>query len=229
MGFALFKSYVASGTMSLEEARWRWAAPELQRPDEYGMTNVVATKPSDIYGMGMAIYEVGPRNPFVLPWDLISTQVLARDIPFREYTDSDMLTEIQNGKRPQKPANATSLGITDSIWMLLEQCWDWEPERRPDASHVLSVLREASQSGGAGAATSTRFKLKMKDLAISLTTKRNINPYITLQYGSHVHTTSRATAVGGNKYIWCGISLVSALSLFHGFLQEGPRELVDYY
>ena len=44
--------------MSLDELRWRWAAPELQRPDEYEMSKVVATKPSDIYGMGMVIYEV---------------------------------------------------------------------------------------------------------------------------------------------------------------------------
>jgi len=139
-----------------------------------------------------------------------------------------VLTEIQNGKRPRKPANAASLGITDSIWLLLEQCWDWEPKCRPESSHVLSVLREASQSGVAGVAASTRFKLKMKDLAISLTTKRKVNPYITLQYGSHVHTTSRATAVGGNKYIWYGNSLVSARSLFHGLLQGGLRELVDY-
>ena len=73
MGFTVFKSYIASGTMSLDESRWRWAAPELQRPDEYDMTNVVATKPSDVYGMGMAIYEVSPRNPPALPWHLIST------------------------------------------------------------------------------------------------------------------------------------------------------------
>ncbi|KAF9650320.1 kinase-like protein, partial [Thelephora ganbajun] len=119
IGFAASKSNTASGTVSLDEFRWRWAAPELQRPDEYNMPKVVATKPSDIYGMGMVIFEV-----------------LAREAPFREYTNFEVLTEIQNGKRPRKPANAASLGITEAIWMLLEQCWDWRPRHRPDSAHV---------------------------------------------------------------------------------------------
>ena len=213
--------------MSLDEFRWRWAAPELQRPDEYDMVKVVATKPSDVYGMGMVIYEVSSYRPLVLFWNLISTQVLAREVPFCEYTDPVVLAEIQSGKRPRKPANAASLRITDSIWMLLEQCWDWEPKCRPDSHHLLSVLREACKSGDARTATPTRFKLKMNDVTISLTTKRNINPYITLQYGSRVYTTSRATAVGGNKYIWYGTSLVLHRLRFHGTPQERPRELVD--
>ena len=119
-----------------------------------------------------------------------------------------MLTEIQSGKRPQRPANATSLGITDPIWMLLEQCWDWQPKCRPDSHHLLSVLRETCKSKGARTATATQLKLKMNDVTISLTSKRNINPYIKLQYGSRVYTTSRAMSVGGNKYTWYGTSLV---------------------
>lgn len=61
---------------------WRWAAPELQRPGERDTANAVVEKPNDVYGMGMAVYEVSPRDPFVLLWHLISAQVLARDIPF---------------------------------------------------------------------------------------------------------------------------------------------------
>jgi hypothetical protein len=201
--------------MSLDAFRWRWAAPELQQPDEYDMPKVVATKPSDVYGMGMVIYEVSPAiRP---PWSMVlGRQVLAREAPFREYTDTAVLMQIESGKRPKKPANATSLGITESIWMLLEQCWDWEPGYRPDSTHVLSVLREACHFGDVRAASSSRFKLKMKDVAISLTKKRKINPYITLQYGSRTHTTSRATAGEGNKYVWYEPSLVSAPSIFHG-------------
>jgi len=211
---------MASGTMSLEQLRWRWAAPELQRPDEYDMSKAVATKPSDIYGMGMVIYEVGPHNPFASILRLIPTQVLAREVPFRECTDFTVVTKIQNGNRPLKPANAASLRITDSIWMLLEQCWDWEPNYRPDSVHVLYVLREACQSGGARVAAPEQFQLKMKDVAINLTKKRKICPYITLKYGSRSHTTSRATAVGGGKYIWYGTYLVLVPSLFHRHLQE---------
>jgi len=207
--------------MSLDEFRWRWAAPELQRPDEYDMPKVVATKPSDIYGMGMVIYEVSPRDPLVSLWNLISVQVLARKIPFSEHTNLAVLTEIQNGKRPRRPGNAESSEITDPIWMLLEQCWDWAPRYRPDSTHVLTVVREVYRSGDIEMVAPARFKVKMKDVVIKLTEKRNIDPYITLQYGSRVHTTSRATAAAEEgKYIWYGTPLVSATSLFHKHPQE---------
>ncbi|KAF9785751.1 kinase-like domain-containing protein [Thelephora terrestris] len=185
VAFGTCKSIITAGTMSLDSFKWRWAAPELQEPNAYDIPKVVATKHSDIYGMGMVIYEV-----------------LAREAPFREYDDTTVLSEIQNGKRPRKPADAAPLGITESIWMLLGQCWDWEPRFRPASAHVLNVLREAHQSGDVGAVTSRRLKLKMKDVVISLTTKRKVSPYLTLQYGPHTHTTSRATAVGGTKYTW---------------------------
>ena len=91
----------------------------------------------------MVVYEVSPRDPFLFLWHLISAQVLARDTPFREYANSAGLTEIQDGKRHWKPpANAASLGITESIWMLLKRCWDWELKRSPDSPHVLNILCE---------------------------------------------------------------------------------------
>lgn len=127
-----------------------------------------------------------------------------------------MLTEVYDERRPRKPDNAPSLGITESIWMLLEQCWDWEPHYRPDSTHVLNVLREACRSRDTRAAIPVRLKLKMKNIFINLEKKRNINPYIRLQYGSRVHTTWCATAVGGNRYVWYGTSLlVLAFPRFH--------------
>lgn len=68
IAFGTFKNNFTAGTMSLNEFRWRWAAPELQRPDEYGLPRVIASKPSDIYGMGMIIYEVSTRNSSPLFW-----------------------------------------------------------------------------------------------------------------------------------------------------------------
>ena len=184
------------------------------------MSKVVATKPSDIYGMGMVIYEVCPWNSFVSLWYLTSAQVLAREVPFNEHADLGVLTEIQNGKRPRRPVNRASPGITDSIWMLLEQCWDWDPLYRPNSTHVLTVIREIHQSGDAGITIPEQFKLKMKDIVINPATKRKINPYITLQYGSHVHTTPCTTAVEGNRYVWCGPPPVLPSSLFYKHLQE---------
>ena len=125
-----------------------------------------------------------------------------------------VLTEIQNGKRPRRPANGASLGITDSIWMLLGQCWDWDPDYRPKSTHVLNTIRKIHQSGDAGVAIPGQFKLKMEDIVINLATKQKIKPYITLQYGSRVHTTPCATAIGENRYIWWGHFLVLASPCF---------------
>ena len=56
--FAFSKTLIESGSNALNEFKWRWAAPELQQPDVYGMQKVIVTKASDIYGMGMVVYEV---------------------------------------------------------------------------------------------------------------------------------------------------------------------------
>ena len=170
------------------------------------MTNAVVTRPCDVYGMGMAVYEVSPRDPFVLLLHLISARVLARDIPFREYTDSADLTEIRNGKRPRKPANAASLGISGC-------CWNSVGIRGRSAAPTYPMVRTYSPRRpslrilGCGP-----HAIQTEDERYhhqpGLTMKRNIDSYITLRYGSHVHTTSHATTIGGNKYIWYGIPFI---------------------
>ena len=67
----------------------------------------------------------------------------------------------------------------DSIWMLLEQCWDWEPLYRPNSTYVLAAILQIYRSGGAGVATPEEFKPKMKDIDIDLAMERKINPYTT--------------------------------------------------
>ena len=213
--FANSETPIASDPVALHEFRWRWSAPELQQPDVYGMQSVIATKPSDIYGMGMVIYEVSPWNLLVLLLCLTSAQVLTREAPFSEYTDIAVLAEIQKGKRPQRPANTTSSGIADPIWVLLEQCWDWRPDCRPSSTHVLNVIRESCQSGDTETAMPRWLKLRMKDIITDWEAEQKINPYVTLRYGSLVHTTSRAAAVGRNKYVWCEPSSVPAAFLSH--------------
>ena len=99
--------------------------------------------------------------------------------------------------------------------MLLEQCWDWEPNCRPNSTHVLNIIREACRSGDIRAAIPRQLKLKMKDIVTNWGTRRNINAYVTLQYGPLTHTTSRAAAAEGNKYVWCEPSSVPATPLSH--------------
>ena len=42
--------------------------------------------------------------------------------------------------RPEEPA--TSLGLTDQLWGVLEKCWTFDPDERPDISSVLRRLQE---------------------------------------------------------------------------------------
>lgn len=49
---------------ALDEAgESRYSAPEIQWPEDYGMDEVLITKESDVYGIGMVAYEVSPHCP----------------------------------------------------------------------------------------------------------------------------------------------------------------------
>lgn len=39
---------------------YRYSAPEIQWPEDHGMDKILITKESDVYGMGMVVYEVSP-------------------------------------------------------------------------------------------------------------------------------------------------------------------------
>lgn len=42
---------------------YRYWAPEIQWPEDYGMDKTIITTESDVYGMGMVAYEVSFRCP----------------------------------------------------------------------------------------------------------------------------------------------------------------------
>lgn len=42
---------------------YRYAAPEVQWPEEFGMDKIPLTKESDVYGMAMVTYEARSHRP----------------------------------------------------------------------------------------------------------------------------------------------------------------------
>lgn len=138
----------------------------------------------------MVIYKVSPRDPFALLWGLIPAQVLTCEI-FSDHTDLVVLTEMQNGKRLQRPTNTESSGITDPIWMPPEKCWDWQRRYCPNSAHVLNAIREVHQSRDVGVAAPARSKLKMKDVVNKLTKRRNINISIPISRSSMDPSSTR--------------------------------------
>jgi len=101
--------------------RARWMSPEYlesRRP----------TEESDIYALGMVIYEV-----------------LCGAIPFYNlWLVREVMEEIMKGGRPAKPENATSLGFASGLWEIVEQCWLTDTDARPTLGAVLSCLCEAT-------------------------------------------------------------------------------------
>lgn len=48
---------------------------------------------------------------------------------------------MERGERPERP---TDMGLADSVWALIEQCWDENPRNRPKMSDVSRTLRDWS-------------------------------------------------------------------------------------
>lgn len=68
-------------------------------------------------------------------------QVLMGAPPFASRQKQELACEVAlEGKRPPRPNNSESLGITDEIWELLELCWAEDASSRPKVSHVMRRL-----------------------------------------------------------------------------------------
>ncbi|KIJ34640.1 hypothetical protein M422DRAFT_34989 [Sphaerobolus stellatus SS14] len=97
----------------------RWLAPELMSE------NTSQTLATDIYAFAMSILEC-----------------LTSAKPFAELRrDPHVVLSVIEKKRPSRPAeHVWNRWFTDSIWNLLERCWDHEPEARPSMPEVVDIL-----------------------------------------------------------------------------------------
>lgn len=56
-------------------------------------------------------------------------QILTESMPFSDIKrDANVIRYIMSGGRPRRE---TCLQIDDSVWAMLERCWDVAPDRRP--------------------------------------------------------------------------------------------------
>ena len=96
----------------------RWMSPELIDPHRFGLENSRPTRASDCYALGMVIYETISGHP-----------------PFHRDVDPTVLVKVLNGERP-----AREVLFTDSLWKMLERCWEPQPDARPNIEDVLHCL-----------------------------------------------------------------------------------------
>ena len=73
----------------------------------------------------------------------LPTQAFTGAPPFGDLESIPAMIAIIQGRRPQRPKH---LGVTGSLWELIQQCWDGSPSERPEASEVLEALLASSVS-----------------------------------------------------------------------------------
>ena len=119
----------------------QYSAPEIRRPEDYGMYKSRVTRESDVYGMGVIVYEASSRYPVSSDLRIksyVSLQVLTGNLPYSKHGGMLTLSKIHAGGIPQRPFR----GIDDSVWGFLEKCWSRDPAKRPSATEVFNALSQ---------------------------------------------------------------------------------------
>ena len=112
-----------------------WSAPEVMRGEN-------PSKESDVYSFAMIMHEVlcgRSEICMALAYHCSAlTQVLSGQAPFDELKSNYMIVmAVWEGKRPPRPAHPT---CTDSLWALIQRCWDQDSGSRPEIPEVLQTL-----------------------------------------------------------------------------------------
>jgi serine/threonine protein kinase len=136
----------------------RWMAPELLNSEP---NFARLTQGSDMYAFGVVIAEVifndlssvGSRFSRVL-------QIFTGKLPLPEYNDASVLHMVLGGARPiRNRQHAMGIGLSSTLWEMVQECWETDPTQRPTISDVRERLEWAlpvySPSTSASSTTST--------------------------------------------------------------------------
>ncbi|OCH92339.1 kinase-like protein [Obba rivulosa] len=111
-------------TRSVVKGSVRYMAPEIMDPEEFGLGRAILTPQSDVYSLGMTVWEMFAGCP-----------------PFHELRrDPVVIRRVVQGLRPERPEAADALGLTDRLWELLERCWHVKWDHRPDMDAILEYV-----------------------------------------------------------------------------------------
>lgn len=65
-------------------------------------------------------------------------------MPFDGTRGLHLVCSIVNGDRPAKPKDAATIGLSDSLWKLLQACWDADRSKRPRMQYVQDQISNAA-------------------------------------------------------------------------------------
>ena len=74
-------------------------------------------------------------------------QLVTRSTPFPKLTNFNVMIQVSDGLRPEKPRHFEAPGLTPEVWEIAEMCWHEDPKKRPDAHTVLRHLEDLASSG----------------------------------------------------------------------------------
>ena len=122
----------------------RWTSPEIFEGEQ-----PINTPSSDIYSFACVSYEVLCVLVDPLPIShSVDFQIFSGLVPFHEIHDHAVILQVIRGQRPSRPSicepwemTCEDLGLDDETWVVIDKCWNQEPEKRPAAKEVGAILR----------------------------------------------------------------------------------------
>ena len=143
MTMVLDPQWPISCSAQLEGGTITFMPPELLMPSEFNIKNSVPTPEADVYAFGLVILQARHKDYecLLLAYTL---QVLTGEIPFRGIRMTELALLKVQGFRPDKPADASAIGFSDSLWDFVQSCWDRNKNSRPKVAEVVMHLAEAA-------------------------------------------------------------------------------------
>jgi len=65
-------------------------------------------------------------------------------VPFGELRLAELGYAVIEGRRPEKPENASTTGFSDSLWDFVQLCWNGDRKQRPNVASLVAHLSEAA-------------------------------------------------------------------------------------